>query len=316
MSSVAVEPILVTGASGVIGWNLAKGLLAAGVPVLGTYRAHRPQLPGAEFMALELDHPRRLPGQLKGLSIRAVVHAAAMTSPDQCEAEPERTRRVNVEATEALLHSFAPSVPFLYLSTDLVFDGTRGLYTEDDPPNPMNLYGESKAGAERLVRGRPNSMVLRIAKIYSGGSPYHPCFVDWMRIRFERREPVPLFRDQYRSPLWVGDITRTVLAVLRRGIHGSLYHLGGPERLSRLEFGEAYARVMGFPTGLIQPLTMAEAGLVARGADCSLDSSRLMRDYGLAATPVAEGLRLLKLMGGAGPESGPAPGTTLEGRSG
>jgi dTDP-4-dehydrorhamnose reductase len=315
VSTIPRRTVLVTGASGVIGWNLAKGLLAAGFQVTGTYRVNRPDLGGARTLALDLDHPEQLPRHLKGISVAAVVHTAAMTSPDQCQSNPVAARRVNVEATRVLAELFPPEVPLLYFSTDLVFDGTHGLYREEDPPNPVNVYGESKAEAELIVGSRPGSVILRISKIYSGGSPYHPCFVDWMRTRFERGLPVPLFQDQFRSPLWVGDLTRVVAAVIREGIRGPLYHVGGPERLSRLEFGQAYAREMGFSSALIQPMTMAEAGLVARGADCSLISDRLRRDYGLVGTRVEEGLRLLRKKGGAGSDSDPAPGTTHEGRS-
>lgn len=315
VAAIPQQTVLITGASGVIGWNLAKGLQAAGFRVAGTYRVNRPDLGGAPTLALDLDHPEQLPRRLRGNSVAAVVHTAALTSPDQCQADPARARRVNVEATRVLSECFPPEVPLLYFSTDLVFDGTRGLYREEDPPNPVNVYGESKAEAELIVGRRPNSVVLRIAKIYSGGSPHHPCFVDWMRTRFERGLPVPLFRDQFRSPLWVDDITRVVAAVIREGIRGPLYHVGGPQRLSRLEFGQAYAREMGFSSDLIQPVFMAQAGLVARGADCSLDSGRLGRDYGLVGTRVEEGLRLLRKRGGAGSDSDPAPGTTYEGRS-
>lgn len=286
--------ILVTGASGVIGWNLCRDLSGCGLEVAGTYRSNPPELPGVSVRRLELDRPASIANQLLDLGVSLVVHCAAMTQPDLCELDPASTRRVNVDSVAALLEWRPDGVPLVYLSTDLVFDGNRGLYREDDRPRPVNLYGESKLHAEALVRSHPDTLVFRIAKIYSAGSPFHPCFTDWMRTRFEGGEPVPLFIDQYRSPLWVGDVTRAVIAVLEQGVRSPLYHLGGPERLSRLDFGLAYARAMGYDQGLIRPFRIAESGMVVRGADCSLNSDRFWRDYGLRPTSSSDGLAQLR----------------------
>lgn len=285
------EPLLITGGSGTIGWYLCRHFAGKGTPVIGTYDRNRLQeLPGLQ---LPLEEPERLAAILANRTCSALIHTAAMTAPDLCEREPERTHRVNVQATRRLLEWLPSETPFIYFSTDLVFDGKRGLYREEDRANPVNRYGESKLLAESLVLKRPNSIILRIAKVISPGSPSHPDFIDWMRERFEAGQELPLFSDQFRSHLWVGDIAAAVEAILAQGIQAPLYHLGGPARQSRLDLGRAYARAAGFTEKLIRPIRMQDAGLVVRGADCSLNSQRIARDYGLRTTPVEEAMEML-----------------------
>lgn len=286
--------VLVTGASGVLGWSLCRFLSREGFEVIGTYNINGPDLSGVRFEQVALEDEPSVLALLKKVRPTAVVHAAAMTSPDDCEREPERCLAVNVTATRVILENCPAAVPVLLTSTDLVFDGLKGLYSEEDSPSPVNHYGRSKVMAEHAVFERSNSAVLRIAKLYSNGSPFHPCFTTWMEDRFERDEEVRLFEDQFRSPIWVGDVARAVARVLTQGIRASLYHLGGPDRLSRLEFGRAFAEVFGYDERLIRPIRSQEAGLVLRGSDCSLRSDLFYRDYGFVPSSLSEGLRALK----------------------
>jgi dTDP-4-dehydrorhamnose reductase len=227
-------------------------------------------------------------------SFQAVVHAGAVANPDQCEKDRELAWSVNVDGTKALVENLSPDTVLVYTSTDLVFDGSKGTYREGDDPSPPNYYAETKLEAEQWVGLRPNSGVIRIGKLYSNGSPFHPCFTTWMRERFERGLRVPLFKDQFRTPLWVGDAADAVKTFIRLGPRAGLYHLGGPERLSRLEFGEAFAEAFGYDATLIDAVMAAEAGLTQRGQDCSLDSSKFYREYDFSPCSLQRGLEQLK----------------------
>lgn len=286
--------VLVTGASGSLGWNLCRHLLSKGYEVTGTFKGNRPSIPGLESVQLSLEDPAAIEQVLTRVKPEAVIHTAAMTNPDDCENNPPLAGGINVGSTGLFARLLDKDALFVFTSTDLVFDGSRGLYEETDETSPVNFYGETKIQAERQVLHHPNGVVLRLAKLYSYGSPFHPCFVTWMKERFERGVPLPLFTDQFRSPIFVEDAARAVVDVLEQGARDHLYHLGGPDRLSRTEFGEAFARVMGFDVGLIRPTLLSDSGLVARGADCSLNSTRFYSDYGFEASPLHEGLVRLK----------------------
>lgn len=286
--------ILVTGGTGVLGWRLCRYLAERGYPVTATYRQRHPHLEGVHWRKLELEDPDSIAAVASAEPYRAVIHTAAWTNPDHCEEDPARTRQINVTATRELLQGLAGGAPFLYVSTDLVFDGTRGNYREEDPVHPVNRYAESKVAAEEIVRADPRGIVLRMAKIYSLGSPSHPCFVTWICGHLEEGRPVALFEDQFRSPVFVLDVTRALERLLGSRPRWNLYHLGGPERLSRLEFGRELARIFGFDSGLLRATRFESLGLVPRGKDCSLDSSRFVREFDFHRTPLQEGLRALK----------------------
>jgi len=288
------KPILVTGASGVLGWSLCRHLRAAGISVVGTYYTNCPTLTGVRFERVALERARSTAEFFREHSFAAVVHAAAIANPDQCERDPDLAWAVNVEGTRAILEQLSTGSRFVYISTDLVFDGSVGMYREEDPPSPINCYGETKLQAEQHVLENENAIVVRIGKLYSDGSPFHPCFSNWMRERFESGRKVPLFKDQYRTPIFVGDIARAVEVIIRSQPRAGLYHLGGPERLSRLDFGNAFAEEFGFDVSQIEPVSSVESGLTRRGGDCSLDSSKFYREYEFTPLSLKEGLKRLR----------------------
>lgn len=273
-----------------LGWRLMSHFRDRGYRVTGTYVQNRPPASAGSFLELDLENRDLIGETISKVKPEAVVHSAAMTRPDECEEEKEKAYRVNVEATAAIAEALGPDVTLVYISTDLVFDGEKGWYKEEDLPNPVNYYGESKLLAEETVRSRNHSVVCRVAKLYAGGSPFHPCFVTWMRDRFESGQPVPLFSDQFRTPVFVDDVARALEAILEQGARKSLYHVAGPRRLTRLEFGKVFAQVFGYDEELIKPTRLSELDLTPRGKDCSLDSSLFRKDYDFEPTELEEGL--------------------------
>ena len=288
------DSILVTGASGILGWHLCRYFAEKGFSVEGTYCRNQPELPGVQFHPLQLEDSQSIRDLARSLRCRGVIHAAGMTHPDVCEQAKDESSRVNVAATETLLEALPSEVRFLYISTDLVFDGHQGNYCEQDPTAPPNHYARTKLEAEKRVRQRPGAVVVRMARLYGPDSPFYESFETWMRVRFERGERLRLFRDQYRSLIYVGDMARLLERLLRGPSSHNLYHLGGPERLSRSRFGEIYAEVFGYDPSLISPISLEEIEKAPRGKDCSLDSSRLMKEFDFKPHAAHEGLERMR----------------------
>ncbi len=184
-----------------LGWNFCRFLQEETEWIaVGTYHQNRPQFRRVRVAELDLLKPRSFPGVIKDAAPDVVVHSAAVTLPDECEKDRPKAYAVNVTATHRLLDTAPPESLFIYISTDLVFDGEKGNYTELDEPNPVNYYGETKIQAEQLVRKRPRSVVVRVAKLFSHGSPFHSCFTNWMREHMVTGRQLRLFKDQYRTP--------------------------------------------------------------------------------------------------------------------
>ncbi len=168
-----------------------------------------------------------------------VIHCAAISRNPVCDADPTLAHRTNVEVTRHLA-DLASDIPFVFLSTDLVFDGAKGRYVEDDQPNPLSVYGETKAIAEQAVRRHPQHLILRLS-LTGGLSPTrNRGFNEEIKNAWREGRTLKLFTDEYRSPSSVFLIARAVWELIAKGARGTL-HLCFPERLSRYEIGCALA---------------------------------------------------------------------------
>jgi dTDP-4-dehydrorhamnose reductase len=214
---------------------------------------------------------------VRTLRPKAIIHAGALTSPDYCETHPEEADTVNLTATGALaMAAFAVDAHFTFISTDLVFDGERGMYTEDERPSPINHYARTKAQAEHLVRAAcPDFAIVRPSFIY--GEPladHHSSFSHAVIGNLRAGLPTPVFRDQYRSPIEVGALAEAVMEVSDEHLSG-IWHIAGPDRVSRSEFARLLAEVAGVDPSPLVEVSMDDVRLPARRPrDASLDTTK------------------------------------------
>lgn len=212
--------VWITGAGGLIGSYLVKSAPA-------DWRVHPVPRDGASAAAWKQNPPA------------LVIHSAAVSKSAACQKDPELAQRVNVELTRRLCE-LAESVPLIFFSTDLVFDGTKGNYLESDSINPLTVYGETKARAEEIVLANPRHIVIRAA-LNAGVSPAGDRgFNEEIHNAWRRSETLDLFTDEFRSPIPAAVTARAVWELAQKDASG-LYHLGGAERLSRWEIGQALA---------------------------------------------------------------------------
>jgi len=269
--------VLVTGATGLLGWWIAKAFSEGGFEVYATYHAQSPRgLEGVRWIRMDLGDPLSAAGVVEELRPDMIVHSAAYTDVDGCEVNKEYAYRVNYLATKALAKASSKiGAYFVYISTDYVFDGERGMYREDDVPNPVNFYGFTKLLGEVAVLSilEGSSVVVRVSGLYG----YSPTGKKNFGIRalesLLRGEEVKAFIDQYLSPTYVVKLAERILRVVEKRITG-IIHISG-ERLSRYEFAVMLAEELGVDRGLVKPAEMKNAKLVARRPrDSSLDTSR------------------------------------------
>jgi dTDP-4-dehydrorhamnose reductase len=284
--------LLITGVSGFLGWNIAR-LARHEWDVMGTYFSVKRQIAQTAFTAIEtgridLTDFRDMREMMAMVRPYAVIHTAALTDPNYCETHPDESFRMNVDAARNLAGLCGDrEIPFVFTSTDLVFDGTKAPYGEDDPITPISVYGEHKAQAEmEIVERYALAAICRMPLMFGERSPTHISFLQWMVDKMERGEPLPLFRDEFRTPVDAESAARGLLMIARSGlpevqdeeerppITGRL-HLGGPERISRYEFGLLVQEIGQFPNARIDPVSLGDITLAAaRPPDVSLDSSR------------------------------------------
>ncbi|MGH7256863.1 MAG: SDR family oxidoreductase, partial [Nitrospiraceae bacterium] len=223
--------VLITGSTGLIGRYLARTAArwAPEYRICGLTRAD----------ADLLDH-RAVTDLFGRLNPDAVIHCAALSRAGLCQDNPDLARRTNVEGTQRLAE-LSSDIPFVFFSSDQVFDGTQGGYIESDQVNPLNVYGQTKAEAEQVVLQNPAHSVIRVA-LTAGSSPTRDrSFVEDMLRASVNGMRLTLFTDEFRCPLPAGVIARAIWELIEHDRPG-LYHLGGKERLSRWEIGELLAR--------------------------------------------------------------------------
>jgi len=292
VSGVQRGVVLVTGAGGLLGSRLVRVLASQGYRVVAVYRRHPPPgVPGVEPRRLDVTDWVRLEDLILKTRPSTVVHAAAMTDVDGCERDRAAAWRVNVDATRSVVRAArVVNAHLVYVSTDYVFDGERGMYRETDTPAPVNYYGLTKLVAEELVRGSDLLYtVVRPSAIYGvGGSK--KSFAEYVAERLSRGERVRALADQYVSPTYNGLLAEALAEIVEVKPLGTL-HVAGP-RMSRLEFAKRVAEVLGLPADLVEPASMEEFAArwaARRPRDSSLDTSKARGiletrfwDFGLA----------------------------------
>ncbi len=195
-----------------------------------------------------------------------------MTKPPDCQSNPGLARRINVETT-ALLAELATNIPFIFISTDLVFDGRKGNYIETDPVNPLSVYAETKVAAEQIVLANPRHTAIRTS-LNGGVSPTGDRgFNEQIRNAWQHGQKLSFFTDEFRSPIHAEFTARACWELFSKQQTG-IFHVAGNEKLSRAQMGELLARRYQhlnpqFETGSLKDYVGAP-----RSPDTSLDSSK------------------------------------------
>lgn len=253
-------------------------------------------LPGAQARACDLtDFPATM-ACLDQVRPSVIVHCAAVTDVDQCEVDLAAADRLNVGATELLSDWARSRGAFLvYISTDAVFDGRRGHYSEQDAPAPVNHYAQTKLRAEKAVRRRlPQSSLVVRTTLHGWSHSGRLSFSEWILRGLLLGEQRTLFSDVRFSPLLANDLARLVLELVARRASGT-YHLGARDSCSKYEFGLCLARVFGLPSDSLVPISADEFPFkTRRPKDISLVVDKVSALLGRPTPSVEEGLRSWK----------------------
>ena len=256
----------ITGANGLIGNYLVQA-----APKLAPHWRVR-ALMRADFDLLDFAAVRR---EFQKDQPQLVIHCAAMTSVAEAQKNPDLARRVNVEVTR-MLTDLAAEVPFVFFSSDLVFDGRKGNYLETDSANPLHVYGETKLTAEEIVLKTPRHLVVRTS-LNAGVSPSGRAFNEQLRRSLQQAgQGMKLFTDEFRCPIPAVETARAVWELVNKNCTG-LYHVAGAERLSRYQIGEILARRWPKVTTKIESALAKDFPGPPRALDTSLDISKVQK---------------------------------------
>jgi dTDP-4-dehydrorhamnose reductase len=267
--------ILVTGASGQLGGYLLRELQRRGLPTHGWSGSRTGELFGCVLQPVELTNVDAVTREFASVAPHVVIHAAAIARIADCYREPEKARLVNCYAT-ALLSELClnAGARLVYVSTDLVFDGRRGNYREEDDAAPLSVYGRAKLDAEADVLASRRGLVARVSLLYGPSLTGRASFFDEQIAAIVSNRPMKLFVDEWRTPLDL-PTAASALVALALSERAGLFHVGGPERLSRWEMGRELAAFLGAASDAIVASKQAEVATdEPRPRDVSFDSSK------------------------------------------
>jgi len=284
--------IVVTGATGLLGMNFVKTALSHNRIVVGTCHKHVFDLPGVEMVQVDLRDGIMMENFIQYYRPQWVVHCAALTNVDWCEGHPTETWQVNVEMSHSLSAVCGQvGAKFVYISTDSVFDGEKGNYTEEDSPAPINRYAESKlAGEEVVLDELDHCMVIR-TNIYGWNLQDKFSLAEWILSRLESDNGVPGFYDVVFTPILVNELSEVILKMMDLGLNG-IYNVAAAQPCTKYEFALKIADIFDLKRDLIHPESIGKSKLqAARPRNTSLQTEKVSSALCRSMPDVEAGLK-------------------------
>jgi dTDP-4-dehydrorhamnose reductase len=282
--------ILITGASGLLGLNTALDSISKW-DVTGVDRSTLNNTP-FELLKADLLDEGAVEDVLKKARPDWVVNCAAMADIDVCEEQPDLARRSNAELPAQLAKACADrGIRLVHISTDAVFDGGKdSFYTEDDAPNPINVYSRTKIEGERAVlQNNPDAIVARV-NFYGWSLGGRRSLAEFFYNNLANNKSMSGFTDVIFCPMFVGHTSRLLLAMLEKGLKG-LYHVVGNQAMSKYQFGVELARKFGLRESEISPKSILSSSLTARRSNnLSLSIRKLSTGLGQSIPEFSTGL--------------------------
>lgn len=254
--------ILITGANGFLGYYLSKQLIERGYEVIATGRGDcRLNFAGNAFFqyeSMDFTDPFAAHDVFEKHKPEVLVHAGAMSKVDECEQNQWQAYVTNVEGTVTmLLNAEEHKCFFVFVSTDFIFDGTRGMYREDDLPGPVNFYGKTKLEAEEAVKEYEfDWAIVRTILVFGKPVTGKANILTVVKEKLEKGEEYCVVDDQVRTPTYVEDLAAGILSIIERKAKG-IYHVSGEEVLTPYEMAFKVADYLGLNKSLIKKVTAA-----------------------------------------------------------
>lgn len=261
--------VLITGANGFLGHYLTELLLKKGYEVIATGKGSSrllfsgysnfcyEEMDFTDIKAVQQIFTKHRPGK--------VVHAGAISKPDECELNKPLAFNINVSGTQNMLKAAADCQShFLFVSTDFVFDGDKGMYAENDNPSPVNYYGQTKLEAEMAVKKHSGRWsIVRTVLVYGQPVPGRDNILTRVKQKLQRGEEYSVVNDQVRTPTYVEDLTHGIALMIDKKAEG-IFHISGKDRMTPFEMAVHTANYLGLNAGLLRKVTAADFSEPAR----------------------------------------------------
>jgi dTDP-4-dehydrorhamnose reductase len=273
--------ILITGASGLLGANVALEAASAGHTVFGTASSHPIDSDAFTALTADLLEPGALSALLEQTQPDWVINCAALANLESCERDPEFARRINSEMPAALADLCRKGgARLLHVSTDAVFDGVKGDYVEADEPNPLSVYARTKLAGEHAVADADPAAIVARVNLFGFSPTGRRSLAEFFLNNLLAGNPIKGFTDVYFCPVLVNAIAGLFFDMLAKPLSG-LYHVFSADCMNKHEFGVGIAEQFGLDASLIAPVSVSAGGLqAARSPNLTMITHKLSTDLG------------------------------------
>lgn len=281
------KKVLVTGSNGLLGQKITDLVLATGqVELIATSRGENrhPVKQGYQYEDVDLLDKDKFTSVIARYQPDVIINTAAMTNVDACEHDPEGCRQLNVEVVKTLASlSEKQGIHLIHLSTDFIFDGEDGPYKEDDKPNPLSLYGQSKLDSELVLQNSSCKWaILRTIIVYGVVADMSRSnIVLWAKSALEKGDPLKIVNDQWRMPTLAEDLAEACLLTATKGARG-IFHISGKDMFAIHELVAAVADFWKLDKSLIHEVsgsTFSQAAPRPKRTGFVLDKAREILGY-------------------------------------
>ncbi len=274
--------ILITGISGLLGNNLAH-YFKDKYEILGLYNSHPVTIRGIYTEKCELSYPDNIKKIISEFNPRIIIHCASLTNIDECESDKNTTKTINVLSTKNIVEDILDEdIKLIYISTDAVYDGIEGNFSEDDNISPNNYYGHSKYQGELEILKKKDSLILR-TNIFGWNIQNKKSLGEWILGELKAKQRITGFKDAHFSSIYTMELARIIDISINRNLIG-VYNCGSVDTCSKYEFGIKIAEYFGFDKTLIAPISIDDFNFKARrGKNLTLNVTKLEKalDYKL-----------------------------------
>lgn len=250
-----MKTVLITGANGLLGQKLCRDFSPFHKAIAtDLHPDSRVSLPNLSYESLDLTDGKALEFHVRFYDPAVIINAASYTDVDACEIHRTQAWAINVGAVKNLVKVCQErKIKLVHISTDYIFDGEKGPYSEDDPPNPVNFYGQTKLESENLInQSRIDSLIVRTNVLYGFGKKVNKGFLLWLLEKLSAGDQLKVANDQFSNPTLADNLSQCILEMVDGDLTGVI-HIGGADYLSRCDFAVRVAERFGFDKINISP---------------------------------------------------------------
>jgi len=283
--------IIVTGASGLLGSNFLMEAQQKKKDIIAVYNRNPVCFPSVESVQADMTDKDKINKLVESVKPEWIVHCAALTNVEWCEQNPQETFEVNAFMPRNLAKAAEKiGAGIIYISTDSIFSGIRGNYSEDDAPGPINVYAKSKLAGEIAVKEECGSSLIIRTNIFGWNASKKLSLAEWILFELESNRTIDGFTDVIFSPILVNELSRIILKAMESKLRGT-YNIACSQSCSKYEFARRVARIFDLDEKLIMPSLIKDSRLKAfRPKNVGLNTKKICKKLNIEMPDLNTGI--------------------------